>query len=137
MHDLFTRGLGENGRLRSSFEDAPELYKESELGWIPREWEIATLDSVASIGGGITLGRKMFGNRVRVLPYVRVANVQDGFLDLSEIKTVELYEGEVARYLLRKGDILLTEGGGSTSLGEAQFGVVKSILALTKTTFFE
>ena len=40
MHDLFTRGIGEDGQLRPSFEDAPELYKESALGWIPKEWKV-------------------------------------------------------------------------------------------------
>ena len=40
MHDLFTRGIDvKNGKLRPAFEDAPELYKKSELGMIPKEWE--------------------------------------------------------------------------------------------------
>lgn len=40
MHDLFTRGIGADGQLRPSYADAPELYKESALGWIPKEWEV-------------------------------------------------------------------------------------------------
>lgn len=48
MADLFTRGLNitgspetnpNYGKLRPSVEDAPELYKETELGWVPKEWE--------------------------------------------------------------------------------------------------
>ena len=39
MHDLFTRGVDESGQLRPRYEDAPHLYKESELGGIPKEWE--------------------------------------------------------------------------------------------------
>jgi type I restriction enzyme S subunit len=39
LHDLFTRGLDTNGHLRPSYHDAPEMYKESELGMIPKEWE--------------------------------------------------------------------------------------------------
>ena len=38
MHDLFTRGVTPNGRLRPTREQAPGLYKESPIGWIPREW---------------------------------------------------------------------------------------------------
>ncbi|KNC66750.1 restriction endonuclease subunit S [Pseudoalteromonas ardens] len=38
LHDLLTRGVDENGELRPSYEDAPELYKSSELGWIPVNW---------------------------------------------------------------------------------------------------
>ncbi|KKL11876.1 hypothetical protein LCGC14_2541410, partial [marine sediment metagenome] len=43
MHDLFTRGVDEHGHLRPTYDEAPELYKESELGWIPKEWEAVTL----------------------------------------------------------------------------------------------
>lgn len=41
LQDLFTRGIDlQTGKLRPRFEDAPDLYKESKLGWIPREWEV-------------------------------------------------------------------------------------------------
>lgn len=40
LHDLLTRGIDEKGRLRPSPVQAPELYKESPLGLIPREWEV-------------------------------------------------------------------------------------------------
>ena len=39
MHDLFTRGLTKDGKLRPSYQEAPERYKPSELGMIPKEWE--------------------------------------------------------------------------------------------------
>jgi type I restriction enzyme, S subunit len=44
MHDLFTRGVDAAGKLRPTFEDAPELYKESLIGWIPKEWKYTTVD---------------------------------------------------------------------------------------------
>ena len=40
MHDLFTRGVLPNGQLRPSREEAPELYYETEIGWIPKEWRV-------------------------------------------------------------------------------------------------
>ena len=43
MHDLFTRGVDESARLRPTHEQAPDLYKQSELGWIPKEWDITTV----------------------------------------------------------------------------------------------
>ena len=46
MQDLFTRGLTKDGKLRPSFKDAPELYKESELGMIPKEWEVKELNKL-------------------------------------------------------------------------------------------
>ena len=39
MNDLFTRGVTPDGKLRPSREEAPKLYKESPLGWIPKEWQ--------------------------------------------------------------------------------------------------
>ncbi|WP_232420087.1 YgjP-like metallopeptidase domain-containing protein [Nitrosococcus watsonii] len=46
------------------------------------------------------------------LPYLRVANVQDGHLLLDEIKIIQLERSKVSCYSLKKGDVLLTEGGG-------------------------
>ncbi len=54
MHDLFTRGIRPDGRLRPPREEAPELYKESPLGWIPHEWAVELLDELALRGSGHT-----------------------------------------------------------------------------------
>ena len=57
MRDLFTRGIDlKTGKIRPSYEDAPELYKQSELGWVPKEWEVVRIDELASMksGEGIT-----------------------------------------------------------------------------------
>ena len=54
MHDLFTRGVDEHGHLRPPYEEAPELYKQSELGWIPKEWDSGTLGSVCHWMSGAT-----------------------------------------------------------------------------------
>jgi len=48
MHDLFTRGVDEHGHLRPSYAEAPDLYKSSELGWIPKEWETSPLVNFAA-----------------------------------------------------------------------------------------
>jgi len=49
MHDLFTRGLDKNRKLRPSRKDAPELYQKSPLGWIPKEWDVVSIKKVAHI----------------------------------------------------------------------------------------
>lgn len=54
LHDLLTRGIDANGELRPPQSQAPQLYKESVLGWIPREWEVELLDEVAVRGSGHT-----------------------------------------------------------------------------------
>lgn len=53
LQDLFTRGIDlKTNKLRPRFDDAPELYKESKLGWIPREWEVERLGNRATIEYG-------------------------------------------------------------------------------------
>ena len=51
------------------------------------------------------------------VPYLRVANVQDGRLDLSEMKEISIRRSEVERYRLQTGDVVLTEGGDFDKLG--------------------
>ncbi|MBF0294421.1 MAG: hypothetical protein HQL96_04470 [Magnetococcales bacterium] len=48
---------------------------------------------------------------------LRVANVQDGHIDLNDVQNIEVLETAVERYLLKSGDLLLTEGGDPDKLG--------------------
>lgn len=75
------------------------------------------LSDIAQIIGGITKGKDLSGTETIELPYLRVANVQNGYLDLSEIKTIKLRVDEKERYLLKPGDVLYTEGGDRDKLG--------------------
>ncbi|MEK7917037.1 hypothetical protein AAB988_30155 [Burkholderia contaminans] len=45
-HDLLTRGIDGNGQLRAPQSEAPHLYKESPLGWIPKEWSVKSLEQI-------------------------------------------------------------------------------------------
>jgi type I restriction enzyme S subunit len=54
MHDLFTRGIGADGKLRPPREQAPELYQQTPIGWIPKEWQYELLDNLAIRGSGHT-----------------------------------------------------------------------------------
>ncbi len=82
----------------------------------PKGWRIERLDKLAEIQTGIAKGAQK-ETPVVSLPYLRVANVQDGHVNLSEMKTIEVPERKVDRYLLRRGDLLLTEGGDFDKLG--------------------
>lgn len=54
LHDLFTRGIDPaTNKLRRTYEDAPELYKESKLGWVPKEWEATSILTSTYIKGRI------------------------------------------------------------------------------------
>lgn len=57
MHDLFTRGLTSDGHLRPPQSEAPDLYQDSPLGWIPKEWEAELLENVEVRGSGHTPNR--------------------------------------------------------------------------------
>jgi len=78
----------------------------------------ATLQDLAEIKGGLTLGKKRRQtDRLREVPYLRVANVQRGFLNLDEVKTVAATNSEVEDLRLLGGDILFNEGGDRDKLG--------------------
>jgi type I restriction enzyme S subunit len=83
----------------------------------PSHWQIKRVDEVAEVGSGVTLGKDLSGFKYVELPYLRVANVQDGHLDLSDVKTVKVRLNEVERYRLEPGDVLMTEGGDIDKLG--------------------
>lgn len=88
------------------------------IGEIPAEWRKTQLRHCAAIKSGITLGKKYekTGSLVE-RPYLRVANVQDGYVDLSVLTTIEVTQDEDLKYRLRAGDVLMTEGGDRDKLG--------------------
>lgn len=105
MQHLFTHGL------------RGEKTKMTEIGEIPRSWAVVPLDECCMVQTGIAKGRKIESTDAIELPYLRVANVQDGHLDLTEMKTIRLRAGEKERYSLQNGDVVLTEGGDFDKLG--------------------
>ncbi len=78
---------------------------------------IFALADVAEIASGITLGRKTKETDLVDVPYLRVANVQDGHLSVHDLKTVPASRREIQKWALRDGDLLLTEGGDLDKLG--------------------
>lgn len=82
-----------------------------------KQWEVEPLSMKTEIVSGVTKGKKHTSDKLLEIPYMRVANVQDGYLDLSEIKVIEVTDEEIQLYRLRKGDLLLTEGGDPDKLG--------------------
>ncbi len=117
MHDLFTRGITSDGQLRPPREQAPELYGETAIGWIPREWDIIPLGRISDITSGVTLSSKISLDQTFSVPYLRVANVQDGYLDLSEIKEIKVSQNTLQNLRLETGDVLMNEGGDFDKLG--------------------
>ncbi len=87
------------------------------LGEIPKHWTVPILGYVAEVRGGVTKGRKLPNEATVEVPYLRVANVQDGFIDLSHVTNIEILVTELERYSLQKGDVLMNEGGDNDKLG--------------------
>ncbi len=77
---------------------------------------LVKLHEVAEVRTGVAKGKKGLKQPVE-LPYLRVANVQDGNIDISDMKTIEVEAGQVERYSLQAGDVLMTEGGDFDKLG--------------------
>lgn len=76
-----------------------------------------SLADIATIVSGLTKGRKTQSSTLVDVPYLRVANAQDGYFDFNEIKTIQATPGEIEKYNIIKGDLLITEGGDCDKLG--------------------
>ncbi len=109
-----TRGLDPRASLRDS--GIPWLDE------IPAHWAATRLKFVAEVRGGLTLGKNYGAGTLVRYPYLRVANVQDGHIDLSDVEMVLVPEAEAESCLLEAGDVLMTEGGDADKLGRGCMG---------------
>ncbi len=95
LHDLLTRGVDANGELRPPQAEVPHLYKPSPLGWIPREWDVCGLATVApkdrsAIRTG-PFGSSLKGEHWREsgTPVVTIGSLGDGVFITSELLFVD------------------------------------------------
>ena len=117
LHRAFT------GELTAKWRAEQGISLES---WVKKE-----LSDVSTLHSGIMKGKRYQDSDETVfMPYLRVANVQDGFLNLDEIKQIEVPKALINRYLLREGDVLFTEGGDFDKLGRGTVwrGEIKNCL---------
>ncbi|GKV74215.1 MULTISPECIES: restriction endonuclease subunit S [Pseudarthrobacter] len=75
-------------------------------------WITVPLEEVAEVQGGLQVTRKRDALPSRA-PYLRVANVYRGRLDLGVIKEIGLTPTERQRTTLQPGDLLIVEGHGN------------------------
>ena len=88
-----------------------------DLPELPEGWVWARLDAIAALRGGITVDSKRKDPTARSVPYLRVANVQRGYLDLAEVKHIDAPAADIEELQLQPGDILFNEGGDRDKLG--------------------
>lgn len=104
-----TRGLSPDAQMKDSGV--------AWLGEVPAHWDVTRLKFVASVQTGIAKGKDTTGKETISVPYLRVANVQDGFLALDDIATIDIEPEQLDRYRLQAGDVLMNEGGDFDKLG--------------------
>ncbi|MDP1693737.1 MAG: restriction endonuclease subunit S [Burkholderiaceae bacterium] len=95
-------------------------YRDSGVEWlgeVPAHWQVTRLKFIAHVQTGIAKGKDNTGKDTVEVPYLRVANVQDGYLDLEDVATIEIPADDLPRYQLRAGDVLMNEGGDFDKLG--------------------
>ncbi len=79
---------------------------------------LVPLRELGALKGGVTKGQKRRpGEPTRAVPYLRVANVQRGRLELRDMRTIEATEREIRELRLLPGDVLFNEGGDRDKLG--------------------
>lgn len=103
-----TQGIASNAAL----EPTGNVWLEQ----IPSGWKLVALKRIAEIRGGLTLGKQYEGELIE-RPYLRVGNVQDGHLDLTDVSVIELPASVAAGVELCPDDVLMTEGGDLDKLG--------------------
>lgn len=93
--------------------------KPSGIPWqgpVPEHWTVQPLKNLIRMQSGVTLGKDYSGIETETYPYLRVANVQIGYVDLNEVKEIDLPKEMAATSMLRAGDVLMTEGGDRDKL---------------------
>lgn len=124
MHDLFTRGIGPDGQLRPHREKAPELYQETPIGWIPKEWRHNYLGRLCDVSSGGTPARtnkKYWGGAI---PWIKTGEVKYNLITSSEeYITDEGLKGSSAKIFPGGTVVMAIYGEGNTRGRVAVLGV--------------
>lgn len=113
LHGLLTRGIDANGELRPPQSEAPQLYKQSSLGWIPREWDPVELNSLVDPKRPVVYGILMPGyGYPGGIPVIKVKDINGGHIQLDDLLlTSPKIDREYSRSKLVAGDLLFSIRG--------------------------
>lgn len=118
LHDLLTRGINEHGELRDP-QRHPEQFKDSPLGRIPKEWEVAPLCSRFAVKGGKRLpAGHAYSESPTSFRYLRVLDFFGKTVDFEEL--FYLYESTftaLARYEIRDDELYISIAGSIGHVG--------------------
>lgn len=114
MQDLFSRGVDENGQIRPSYEDAPHLYQETELGWIPNDWVTEELRYyVPRAEYGVSIG---CDDNAENIPVLRMNNIFNGEFEVSDLKYAPA--SELKGLFLKEKDVLFNRTNSWEHVGK-------------------
>lgn len=105
----------QKARARSGTATKP--LDKSALPELPEGWTWASLGKIGEIVGGATVDQKRKPTDPVTVPYLRVANVQRGHVDLSKVKSITVERVSADKLRLVAGDLLLNEGGDRDKIG--------------------
>ncbi len=110
LHDLLTRGIDTNGELRPTQAEAPHLYKPSELGWIPLDWDVVSLESISStVTSGSRDWARFYADSGAL--FIRIGNLTRDHINFRFDSTIYVCpprNGDGQRTRLEKDDILIS-----------------------------
>lgn len=133
MQDLFTRGVDEHGQLRPARDQAPHLYHQTELGWLPLGWEVEKLDDLVRV-----IDCKHFTpNYVdEGYPILRPRNVKSDGLDFVNVDYVTEtdFRAMTDVYRPRRGDIIFSRnasfGVSSRVETDVEFAIGQDVIVM-------
>lgn len=119
LHDLLTRGIDANGELRPPVEEAPQLYKKSPLGWIPKEWDAPKLfERLAVMGGKRLPAGHSYSDIPTSFKYLRVTDFFQRRYVIDELEN--LHESTflaLSRYEIEPGQLYISIAGSLGFVG--------------------
>lgn len=127
LHDLLTRGIDANGQLRPPQSEAPQLYKESPLGWIPREWDAEPLSKAIDLVSGQHIPTELCNSASKGVPYFT------GPSDFLGAGTIVTQYTTCPQVMCDKGDILITvkgSGCGKVAVAGVRACISRQLMAI-------
>jgi type I restriction enzyme, S subunit len=140
LHDLFTRGIiteptsykDKTGKvvelrrnqLRPKYEDAPELYKPSKLGWIPKEWEVERIGKLYRFNQGIqcSVEKQKFFQEINDVRFIRIIDLT------SPTEPIRFIADPGTQYHIKEDDLFMVRYGVPGLVGYGCEGVIANNL---------
>jgi type I restriction enzyme, S subunit len=136
MHDLFTRGIGADGKLRPPHDQASELYQDSSIGWIPKEWDCSPLRTKSQPGVS-HLKTGPFGSSLKGkhwvehgIPVITIGALGEGKFNIAELLFINDFDAKrLDDFQMKFGDVVFSrvaDVGRSVVINTEQIGWIMS-----------